>query len=130
MTGPRALVVIQRLLAVPFIVLGGWCLVTPHMVEALMFQPAYQHLSATSALLIGCFGAQALLCGLFIVLTKFTRWTYLGYGLALTPFFFFNFYFVYVVPVLNQWMALDFVANIFMLGLCVAGYRLSSAKQA
>jgi hypothetical protein len=127
MAKPQALVLIQRLLAVPFIVLGGWCLAAPGMVEALTFQPAYQHLSATSALLIGCFGAQALLCGLFILLTRFTRWTYLGYGLALLPFFFFNYYFVYVVPALNRWMALDFVANLFMLVLCVFGYRLSKA---
>jgi hypothetical protein len=29
-------------------------LIAPHGVEALMFNPAYQHLSATSALMIGC----------------------------------------------------------------------------
>ncbi len=108
MATPQALVLIQRLLAVPFIVLGGWCLAAPGMVEALTFQPAYQHLSATSALL-----------------TRFTRWTYLGYGLALLPFFFFNYYFLFVVPALNRWMALDFVANLFMLVLCAVGYRLS-----
>jgi hypothetical protein len=44
---------IQRLIALPYLVLGGWCLIAPHSVEALMFTPAYQHLSATSALMIG-----------------------------------------------------------------------------
>ena len=46
---------IQRLIALPYLVLGLWCLLAPHMVERLMVTPAYQHLSPTSALLIGCF---------------------------------------------------------------------------
>ena len=41
----------QRLLALPFLVLGAWCLVAPHMVERLGITPEYQHLSTTSALL-------------------------------------------------------------------------------
>ena len=44
---------IQRLISVPFLGLGGWCLFFPGMVEQLTLQPAYQHNSATSALLIG-----------------------------------------------------------------------------
>jgi hypothetical protein len=36
------------------------------MLERLGVNPAYQHLSVTRALLIGCFGAQAVLGGLAV----------------------------------------------------------------
>ncbi|MGB3626096.1 MAG: hypothetical protein WA989_09715, partial [Henriciella sp.] len=57
---------IQLALAAIFIGLGAWCLLSPHSVERLTLRPEYQHLSATSALLLGCFGAQAILGGLVI----------------------------------------------------------------
>ena len=120
----------QRLIAVPFLVLGAWCLILPEMVERLSFQPAYQHTSTASALMIGCFGAQAVLSGLFAYFSRFTRTTFLVYGISLLPFFWFNYYFVFVVPVLNAWMALDFVCNVVMLALCVIGYRASPAGDA
>ena len=115
----------QRLLALPFLILGAWCLVVPHMVERLGISPEYQHLSTTSALLMGCFGAQAVLGGLFIAFSRWTKATFAIYGVALLPFFWFNYYFVFVVPVMTRWMALDLVSNLFMLGLCVWGYRIA-----
>lgn len=119
----------QRLLAAPFLILGAWCLVAPHSVERLAIRAEHQSLNHASALLIGCFGAQAVLNGLFILFAKFTPATFLGYGLALLPFFWFNYYFVYVVPILNGWMAIDFAANVFMLALCVAGWRSASGSR-
>ena len=118
----------QRLLALPFLVLGAWCLVAPHMVERLGITPAYQHLSTTSALLMGCFGAQAVLGGLFIAFSRWTRSTFAIYGAALLPFFWFNYYFVFVVPVMTRLMAIDLVSNLFMLGLCLWGYRIAPAR--
>lgn len=79
--------VIQRLISLPFLVLGSWCLFLPRMVEGLVLQPAYQHNSATTALLIACFGAQAVLSGLFAVFSRFTKTTFLVYAIALLPFF-------------------------------------------
>lgn len=117
----------QRLLALPFFILGGWCLVAPHMVERLGFNAYYQHLSTASALMIGCFGAQAVLGGLFIAFSHWTKRTFAVYAAALLPFFWFNYYFVFEVPVLTRWMALDFGANLFMLGLCVWGWRTAPA---
>ena len=117
----------QRLLALPFLILGGWCLVAPAMVERLTINPDYQHLSTTSALLFGCFGAQAVLGALFIAFSRWTKRTFAIYGAALLPFFWFNYYFVFEVPVLNRWMALDFVSNLTMLGLCVWGWRTAPA---
>ena len=92
----------QRLLALPFLILGGWCLLAPQMVERLTITPAYQHLSATSALLIGCFGAQAVLGGLFIAFSRWTKASFAIYAAALLPFFWFNYYFLFVVPVMNR----------------------------
>jgi len=115
----------QRLIALPFLVLGGWCLLMPGMVERLVLRPEYYHGDTTTALLMGCFGAQAVLSGLFALFSRFTRATFLAYGIALLPFFWFNYWFVFVVPVFNAWMALDFVSNAAMLALCVVGYRAS-----
>lgn len=113
----------QRLLALPFGLLGAWCLVAPGMVESLTVRPEHQHNSETTAILIGCFGAQALLNALFILFSKFTRRTFFAYGVALLPFFAFNYYFIFARPIFNQWLALDFAANLFMLALCVIGWR-------
>ena len=118
----------QRLIAVPFLLLGAWCLFFPQMVERLGFRPEYYHGTATSALMIGCFGAQAVLAGLFAWFSRFTRTTFLVYGVALLPFFAFNYWFVFVVPMFSRWMAIDFVANVAMLALSVIGYRASGAK--
>jgi hypothetical protein len=120
---------LQRLIALPFLILGGWCLVAPAMVERLTFSPDYQHNSAASALMIGCFGAQAMLSGLFAALSRFTSRTFLAYAIALLPFFWFNYWFVFEVPILNQWMALDFVANVAMLGFSLSGYRLARREE-
>lgn len=113
----------QRLIAVPFLGLGAWCLLFPHHVERLVFQPPYVLGNMTSAVLMGCFGAQAMLAGLFALTSRFTATTFLTYALALAPFFVFNAWFVFVVPMFNAWMALDFAANAGMLALALAGWR-------
>lgn len=118
-----SVLLIQRLIALPFLVLGGWALLFPAMVERLTLTPAYQHNSPTTALLIGCFGAQAVLSGLFAAFSRFTRTTFLVYAAALLPFFWFNYWFVFVVPAFNAWLALDFVSNVAMLVLCLVGWR-------
>lgn len=114
---------IQRLIALPYLILGALCLIAPHMVEQLTITPEYQHLSTTSALLIGCFGAQAVLGGLFIWFSRWRRITFLVYAIALIPFFWFNYWFVFEVPVFNQWMVLDFGSNAAMMALSLWGWR-------
>jgi hypothetical protein len=100
------------------------------MVEALGVRPAHYQGTAVTALFVGCFGAQAILSGLFAFFSRFTPTTFLVYGIALLPFFWFNYWFVFVVPILSEWMALDFAANVVMLVLCIVGYRKASADQA
>ena len=117
--------IVQRLIALPFLVLGSWCIFMPRMVLELALTPEYRQLSVTTILLMGCFGSQAVLSGLFAWFSRFTRTTFLVYGIALLPFFWFNYWFVFVEPVFSQWMALDFASNAAMLGLCVWGWRIS-----
>lgn len=116
---------IQRLIAFPFLGLGGWCLLWPSTVERLVLLPDHQIDTLASQILMGCFGAQAVLSGLFAAFSVFTRMTFLVYGIALLPFFGFNYYFLYVEPVFTQWMFLDFGANLAMAALCVWGWKLT-----
>ncbi len=116
---------IQSVLAVVFIGLGGWCLFWPGVVEQLGFKPEYRHGSATTALLIGCFGAQAVLVGAIIALSEFRPHTFLVFGLiGSLPFFAFNWYFYFVAQMFTHWMLLDFVGNLIILACGVGGFYL------
>jgi hypothetical protein len=111
--------------ALVFLGLGGWCLLTPHLVETLSLKPEYQHLSDTTALLMGCFGAQAILCGSLMLLSRFTATTFLGFGLlASIPFFVFNAWFVWVAEMFTAWMLLDFAGNVSFFLIGIFGWRL------
>jgi hypothetical protein len=118
---------IQRLIAAVFLGLGGWCLVLPGMVADLTLTPAWRGDDPVIPILVGCFGAQAVLAGLFAAFARFTRTTFLVYGLALLPFFVFDVWFYAVVPVFNGFILLDAVGNLIMLGLCLMGWRRSPA---
>lgn len=120
---------IQRLIAIPYLVLGSWCLLAPRTVESLTINQPYQHLTVTSALFIGCFGAQAVLGGLFIWFSVWRRTTFLVYAIALLPFFWFNYWFVFEVPVFNRWLALDFGANTVMIALSLWGWRVTAHSE-
>ena len=116
---------LQLLLGSVFLVLGAWCLVTPHSVEQFVLRPEYQVLNATSALLMGCFGAQAVLVGSVVSLSTFSARTFLVFGLvASVPFFVFNYYFYYVVQMFTPWMLLDFVGNAVIFACGMGGWQL------
>lgn len=120
---------IQTLLAVVFIGLGGWCLFWPSVVEELVLKPEYQHGSITTALFIGCFGAQAVLAGTVIALSDFRPHTFLVFGLiGSLPFFVFNWYFYFVAQIFTDWMLLDFVGNLTILACGVGGYILKKRE--
>lgn len=116
---------IQRLIAVVFVGLGGWCLFAPSMVADMTLTPAYRGDDAVIPILIGCFGAQAVLAGLFAAFARFTRTTFLVYAIALLPFFVFDWWFYAVRPVFNEFILLDLVGNLIMLALCLVGWRRS-----
>lgn len=116
---------VQYLLAAIFAGLGGWCLIDPHSVERLVLRPEFQHLSATSGLLMGCFGAQAVLVAIIIAFSEFTPRTFLVFGLlGSIPFFIFNWYFVFIAQMFTPFMAIDFVGNLGILACGLTGYWL------
>lgn len=116
---------IQFALAGIFLGLGGWCIIDPDGVERLVLRPEFQHLSATSGLLIACFGAQAVLVAIVIAFSKFTPRTFLIFGvLGSLPFFVFNWYFVFTVEMFTPFMLIDFAGNMGILICCLLGYVL------
>ena len=114
---------VQWWLASVFFVLGGWCLIAPASVLALTIRPEYHTDTLLVPVLIGAFGAQALLAGLFAAFSRFERVTFLIFGIALLPFFVFDYWAYAVVPLLTPLGLLDVAGNVAMLGLCVVGYR-------
>ena len=121
---------IQRILAAIFFGLGGWALLFPTFVERVGFTDAHFMGTQASAVVIGCFGAQAVLCGSVIALSRFRPITFLVFGLAGSiPFFVFNFYFVFIVEMFSKWMVLDFFGNIGILTLCLFGFVVSKREQ-
>ena len=95
----------QRLIAVPFLGARRLVPVLSANGRAARLPPGILSRNATTALMMGCFGAQAILAGLFAFFSRFTRTTFLVYGIALLPFFWFNYWFVFVVPMFSPWMA-------------------------
>ncbi len=116
-------VAIQRLIAAVFIVLGSWALADPRSAIELGLQPDYRE-GAGMPFAVGCFGAQALIAGLFAATARFTRLTFAAYGAMLIGFLAFDYWFWAVEPVLtNLGAALDGIGNCIMLGLCWMGWR-------
>lgn len=104
-------------------------------VEALALRPEFYVGNSTTALFLGCFGAQAILVGVVIWTSVFRPITFLVFGLVGSiPFFIFNYYFYFVAVMFTPWMLLDFVGNIGILTCGLLGCRLSKteleAKQA
>lgn len=119
---------LQIWLSLVFFGLGGWCVVSPGSVLSLGMRPAYQSDAPIVPILMACFGAQALIAGLFALTSRFTRLTFLAYGIGLIPFFAFDFYFFWVVPILTKvGFAADFIGNVIMLAICWAGWRRTPA---
>ncbi|MEJ0059777.1 MAG: hypothetical protein WDM79_09475 [Terricaulis sp.] len=117
---------IQFIIAGVFFLLGGWCVIAPESVLDLTVRPAYRSDDLIVPLLIACFGAQALIAGLFAAFATFTRRTFFAYGVAVLPFFWFDYHFFVVEPVFNEFLLLDAVGNVIFVVMCVLGYRALS----
>ena len=114
---------IQYLLASVFFILGGWCLISPSSVLQLAIRPEYQSDAPIVPVLMGAFGAQALIAGLFAAFSDFRKRTFAAYAIGLLPFFVFDYYFFAVEPMLTAVGLLDAAGNVVMLALCVVGWK-------
>lgn len=121
---------IQLGIAAVFFILGGWALFAPQHVIDVGVRPQYHQDDPLTRLIMACFGAQAWLAGLFAATSRFTKWTFLAFGLALLPFFVFNYWFTRIVPMLNHFMVIDVAGNVLMLALCAYGWRQAVKEQA
>jgi hypothetical protein len=107
-----------------FAVLGGWALIAPQSVIDLAVRPDYRSDDFLARFALACFGAQACLFALVAFTAIFTKRTFAAYGAALLPFFVFNYWFYFHVPLLTEIGLLDFVGNLVMLGLCWHGWKV------
>lgn len=113
---------LQHAIAAVFLILGGWCLAWPGSVVALTVRPEYQTDHLLALVSLGAFGAQAVLAGLFAAFSRFTRRTFVAFGIAILPFFVFDWWFYAVVPVFNELILLDALGNVIFIALCARGY--------
>jgi hypothetical protein len=119
---------IQYCLASVFLLLGAWCLVSPSSVLALAITPQYRSDAPIVPILMGAFGAQAIIAGLFAAFSTFTRTTFAVYAAALMPFFVFDYYFYAIEPMLTPVGLLDAAGNVVMLVLCWLGWRSAPTR--
>ena len=115
----------QYLIGAVFAVLGAWALLAPDSVIELAVRPEFQSDDYLAKFALACFGAQACLFALVAFTAIFTKRTFAAYGIALLPFFVFNYWFYFRVPLLTEVGLLDFVGNLIMLGLCWHGWRVA-----
>lgn len=119
----------QLLIALVFLGLGGWCLIAPMTVIELTVRPEHQTALRLTAVTIGAFGAQAMLVGLVSATARFTARTFLALGLAMLPFFVFDWWFYSVEPLFNELILLDVAGNLAMAGACARSWWLLLSGQ-
>lgn len=113
----------QFLIAAVFLALGGWALLAPASVIEFAVTKAYQDSTFLTRFTMACFGAQAVLFGLMALATRWRARSFAVFAAGLLPFFGFNWYFHYKVPVLTSIGMLDFAGNVTMLVLAIIGWR-------
>ena len=120
----------QSLIAAVFLLLGGWALFAPSSVIEFGVTDAYQDSTFLTRFAVACFGAQAVLFGLMALVVRWSARGFLAYAVLLLPFFWFNWYFHYEVPVLTSIGMLDFAGNLVMLVLAIIGWRAARSEAA
>ncbi|WP_379547431.1 hypothetical protein ACFCW2_00780 [Qipengyuania sp. DSG2-2] len=113
-------------IAAVFLILGGWALLAPASVIELAVTPEYQDAGYLTVFTMACFGAQAVLFGVMALVLEWTARAFAVFAVLLLPFFVFNWYFHYEVPVLTSIGLLDFAGNVTMLVLALIGWRAAT----
>jgi len=119
----------QLLIAAVFLVLGAWALFFPASVIELAITESYRDSAFLSRFALACFGAQAVLFGLVALAVRWTSRTFALFAVLLLPFFVFNWYFHYEVPVLTSIGLLDFAGNVVMLIAALVGWRAALVRE-
>lgn len=113
----------QFLIATVFLGLGGWALFAPGQVIELALTEPYRDSRFIMRFAIACFGAQAVMFGIMAVVVRWSSRAFAVFAVVLIPFFVFNWYFHYEMPVLTSIGMLDFAGNLVMFLACLIGYR-------
>ena len=116
-------------IAAVFLVLGGWALFAPGSVIELGFTEPYRANSSTNRFIMACFGAQAVLFGIMALVAKWRARAFLVFAILLLPFFVFNWYFHFVVPVLTSYGMIDFAGNSVMFVLALLGWQAAKVEE-
>lgn len=119
----------QILIAAVFLILGGWALLAPASVIELAVTEAYRDSTFLTRFTMACFGAQAVLFGLMTLATPWRARGFLAFAVLLVPFFGFNYWFHYQVPVLTSIGMLDFAGNTVMFVLALIGWRAALREE-
>jgi len=117
---------IQWIIAAIFLGLGGWCLIAPMSVAELGLRPSYLTNAPVLPIMMGAFGAQAVLFGLITIFVEYNRRAFMALGAAMLPFFWFDYHFYFVEPVFNELILIDALGNLVLMFLAFWGYRLLS----
>ncbi|MCK0128779.1 hypothetical protein [Erythrobacter sp. F6033] len=117
-------------IAAVFLLLGGWALFAPANVIELAVTPEYRDSTYLTTFTMACFGSQAVLFGIMALVLEWPSRAFLVFAAALLPFFWFNYHFHYVEPVLTSIGMLDFAGNITMLVLALLGWRAAKRDEA
>ena len=119
----------QYLIAAVFLGLGGWALLAPTHVIELALTEQYRDTSFIMQFAVACFGAQAVMFGIMALVVKWEARAFAVFAVVLLPFFVFNWYFHYQMPVLTSIGMLDFAGNVTMLIACIVGWRAARSDE-
>ncbi len=119
----------QIYIASAFLGLGGWALFFPGHVIDVAITENYRENTFLIRFTMACFGAQAVMFGIMALVVKWSARAFAIFAVVLVPFFIFNWYFHYEMPVLTSIGMLDFAGNLTMFIACFIGWRAAD-KQA
>jgi hypothetical protein len=120
----------QHVMGVTFTAMGLGTMMFPVSGLGLFIDPSIHaycftgnEVNPVAKLLWQCFGAQATLCGVLILSCKFTKKTFRNFGLAIIPFFAFD-YLAYRAGYITLLGAVgDLIGNIVFTTLSYLGYH-------
>lgn len=119
----------QYYIALVFLGLGGWALFAPASVIELALTEPYRDQSFIMRFTMACFGAQAVMFGIMALVVRWNARAFAVFAVVLVPFFIFNWYFHYEMPVLTSIGMLDFAGNLTMFIACFIGWRAARAEE-